>query len=544
MKAFKRIVVFFAVSMILCYLFGLIGLVRPFLLFFGLAYFGVAFLTLGKVVHLVLPRRVKDKYHKSMILFHALVLVCCVLFLCGKYVIGEYYMAGMGSPIRMTVKFALVLYTCFAGWNLLNNRKGKVTLICISAYVLFIVAGFFISPPEKSEHSEMAAADKALKQMGTLGYLEWVPAGDDADKASVVEHIPELAYQGYNLYSSYKSKHAILIDMEGKEVNRWDLDKENKYGEVWSQAVMCDNGDILAYCKDDVVLRLGPKGELRWATKTRAHHDLHIASDGTIYTVSRKDAIVKMWGWVPVPILNDIVIVMGPDGKILDEISLTLPAREVIPAKMIGRIYRHMLHPKKLGKTVKSALFDKFSFHASSVFDILHTNSVDLMERDIAKVSEKGNLLVSLRDIDTIGILDIEKQAYVWTWGPGDILEQHCAKVLDNDNILLFDNGFGRGYSRVIEVNPITGKIEWEYKADPPEEFYSSRRGGCQRLKNGNTLIMDTEGGVVFEVTKDGKTVWKFYQPDMSEDRLTRKAIRCMQRIPLGAESISNIVNR
>jgi len=198
---------------------------------------------------------------------------------------------------------------------------------------------------------------------------------------------------------------------------------------------------------------------------------------------------------------------------------------------MIGGIYLNILNPKELGKIVKSALFDKFVFHSSTAFDVLHVNSVDLVERDIAEVSEKGNLLVSLRNLDIIGIIDRKTQAYVWTWGPGDILAQHCAKVLDNDNILLFDNGFTRGYSRVIEVNPTLGRIEWEYKTDPPEEFYSGRRGGCQRLPNGNTLIMETEKGLVFEVTMDGKIVWKFYQPDLSDDRQTRSAVRCMQRI-------------
>jgi hypothetical protein len=516
----------------------MMGFVRPFLLLFGLIYFGIAFLVLGKVVHLVLPKRVKDKYRTSMIVFHVLILVCCVLVLCGKYVIGQHYMAGMASSIRMTVKLALLLYTCFVGWNLLNNPKSRITIISISAYVLFILVGFIITPPAKSEHSEIDAANKALKQVGTLGYVKWIPVGEDANKVSVVEHNPELAYQGYNLYAVHETAQAILIDMDGKEVHRWDLDKEHKYGNVWVQAELCENGDVLSYGQDHAVLRVGPKSELRWATKVRAHHYMNVASDGTISVVTRKDAIVKMWDFVPVPMLNDMVTVMSQDGKILDEISLTLPARQIIPAKTIGKIYRHVLHPKKLGKIIKSALFDRCIFHSSTLFDVLHTNSVGFLENNIEGVSPKGNFLVSLRDLNTIGILDVDTHTYVWTWGPGDILGQHCANILENDNILLFDNGFTRDYSRVIEINPATNRIEWEYKADPPENLYSGRRGGCQRLPNGNTLIMETERGLIFEVTKDGKIVWKFYYPDISDDRLTRKAIRYMHRIPPGHKGL------
>jgi hypothetical protein len=38
--------------------------------------------------------------------------------------------------------------------------------------------------------------------------------------------------------------------------------------------------------------------------------------------------------------------------------------------------------------------------------------------------------------------------------------------------------------------------------------FLSRIRGMCQRLANGNTLVVNSDGGEVFEVTPDREVVW------------------------------------
>jgi outer membrane protein assembly factor BamB len=86
--------------------------------------------------------------------------------------------------------------------------------------------------------------------------------------------------------------------------------------------------------------------------------------------------------------------------------------------------------------------------------------------------------------------------------------------MLPNGRLLIFDNGRYRGWSRVVEIDPITMKIEWEYKADG---FFTLSQGYAQRLGNGNTLITEAEKGHVFEIDKDGKKVWEFYHPDRQD---------------------------
>lgn len=139
----------------------------------------------------------------------------------------------------------------------------------------------------------------------------------------------------------------------------------------------------------------------------------------------------------------------------------------------------------------------------------------------------------------------------VWKIGPdfvpgtqehrlGQIIGQHMAHMIPNGlpgagNILMFDNGglagWGsylpglppmyptvfRDYSRVIEFNPVTMEMEWEYVHKTPNEdarkFFSWFISGAQRLQNGNTMITEGSTGRIFEVTEKGEIVWEYISP-------------------------------
>jgi hypothetical protein len=148
----------------------------------------------------------------------------------------------------------------------------------------------------------------------------------------------------------------------------------------------------------------------------------------------------------------------------------------------------------------------------------------------------------------------------VWRIGPdyfpgkpelklGQIIGQHHAHIIPRGlpgegNMMLFDNqgqaGFGRllpglpptnpnkfgAISRVIEFNPVTLDIVWEYvnvvdctgpvcaEGTPGtmnRKFFSPFLSSAQRLKNGNTLITEGIKGRVFEVTVEGEVVWEHF---------------------------------
>ena len=98
----------------------------------------------------------------------------------------------------------------------------------------------------------------------------------------------------------------------------------------------------------------------------------------------------------------------------------------------------------------------------------------------------------------------------------GPWLRQHDPDLLANGNILLFDNqghvGPG-GITRVIEVDPRNQRIVWTYAGTPEEPFESEVRSSQARLPNGNTLITESDGGRIFEVTRPGQIVWNYVNP-------------------------------
>ena len=68
----------------------------------------------------------------------------------------------------------------------------------------------------------------------------------------------------------------------------------------------------------------------------------------------------------------------------------------------------------------------------------------------------------------------------------------------------------------MIEVDPETNDIAWEYQGDPPISFYSYHISGAQRLPNGNTLICEGAPGRFFEITSNKEIVWEYVNPIMA----------------------------
>ena len=141
-----------------------------------------------------------------------------------------------------------------------------------------------------------------------------------------------------------------------------------------------------------------------------------------------------------------------------------------------------------------------------------------------------GNIVFSYRSVDIIGVIDRETGQIVWAWGPGELDGQHKPHMLPNGNILIYDNGTLRNYSRVLELNPLTEEIEWEYTADPKESFYSGYISGAQRLPNGNTLICEGGACHFFEVTPEKEVVWDYTSPFREEGAMS--TYRCLRYSP------------
>ncbi|HUF78841.1 MAG TPA: arylsulfotransferase family protein, partial [Thermoanaerobaculia bacterium] len=147
--------------------------------------------------------------------------------------------------------------------------------------------------------------------------------------------------------------------------------------------------------------------------------------------------------------------------------------------------------------------------------DALHANTVEELDGSLGARSPlfaQGNLLVSLRQLDLIAIVDPEAETVVWA-RRGPWKRQHEPSLLPSGRILLFDNRGHRGFSRLLEVDPLSGELEWTWQGDPPASFASSIAGTCVRLPGGTTLVTESVPGRAFELDAQGRIVWDFRSP-------------------------------
>jgi hypothetical protein len=118
------------------------------------------------------------------------------------------------------------------------------------------------------------------------------------------------------------------------------------------------------------------------------------------------------------------------------------------------------------------------------------------------------------------------------------LFTQHDAHWIPNGHpgqghILVFNNGSGRpggNYSSVDEiVLPVNDRGDYvrtpgkafeprepakSYSAPKKADLFSFVMGGANRLPNGNILICESVSGTILEVTPEGKTIWKYINPD------------------------------
>ena len=154
------------------------------------------------------------------------------------------------------------------------------------------------------------------------------------------------------------------------------------------------------------------------------------------------------------------------------------------------------------------------------VHDWTHMNSIFFDSTESA-------IYLSSRHLSRVTKLDYPSGEVIWNMGremPSgevdfganlDFSYQHAVKVLDNGNLMMFDNGNLRAekYSRSLEIAVTdTGdgweaSIIWEYIL--PTDKYSEFAGDSDRLGNGNTLITATTKGYMVEVNSDKEVVWE-----------------------------------
>ncbi len=421
---------------------------------------------------------------------------------------------------------------------------------------------------------------RQTKAILSLPYLSWVPVSrESGKKKGVVKHIRARSFQGLNLYSSKPRSRAHLVDMAGKVVHTWSTTegqpsaREKKWSGLWPQldlggwhhVELSPGRDIFVILGYHMLMKLDRSSQILWKACLPAHHDLDIGPDGRIYVLTASKARIR-GPEGPMTVLDNRVTVLSSGGKVQRSMSIlrgleknkataSLLQRKLKWAQFhqktnfaFYQLWVHLSLPEESVKQITKAYVDilagefKGSRRVETFFlanlqptDILHANSIQVLPRAGKGIWSAGDLLISIRELDLVVVMDPTTGRVKWGGGPGVVDHQHEPIVLKNDNILVFDNGPLARRSRVLEVNPATGKIAWSYQGTPPDSFFSAIGGGCQALPNGNVLITESVKGRVFEVTRAGETVWEFYNPDLDNPYVptARAPIYRMARVSL-----------
>lgn len=362
--------------------------------------------------------------------------------------------------------------------------------LCLAILASLAACGEPTSPSPAAPPAPQADLD----DLAALGYapqellLEEGPTG-------VVTFDESRAWHGLNLTTDERST-CLALDMNGQRVHSWHVPVHDQV----EHFALLDGGRVVTVSVDQGVTLLERDSTVVWQRALPAHHDVRPTSRGTFLVplhdesphagrVVRFDQVVELDG-------NGTEIWRWDSREHLDELAAL-----------------HLPHPLAVPAASKT----------SKIFDYFHLNSVlELPD---------GNLLVCLRNVNLIAWLDRSTGRPLRGVGPGILDFPHDPTPLRAGGVLVFDNGYHRGHSRLVELDA-EGDLAWSWEARPAEEFFSQVRGACQRLPNGNLLVTESQRGRVFELDAEGEVVWDWRNPAAASE--VRRVYR-MRRVAASA---------
>lgn len=422
-----------------------------------------------------------------------------------------------------------------SGWGERFAFIGFVFGLGLLVYLFGIATARYRLPPYGLVTSAIAAFKSNLTY--EIERLPWQYFRDeDAPVDPDVVHDPARRAPGATLISGFTSDEEVhsvrVVDEAGEVIQEWSL----RWSDVWPTdpsfipepvlsrdqqhlhgVALAKNGDIVFNFTELGTASVSPCGDIRWRVERRGHHSVDLAPDGTIWVpgiVTHYEPDERWPGYKP-PFDEFTAIHLSADGEVLDEFSINDLLKE---NGFVGLLY--LSTQNELTPIVSH--------------DTLHVNDIDVFDGGMAEgVAKKGDLLISLRNINTIILVDpdIRKIRFI---SSGKVMRQHdvdfvdgnTISVFDNNNLLdeWFDNASGeRGAqgqeSAVVTISLETGEVLGRIDRAGGEPFFTDLMGAHQWLPNGNLLIVEARAGRVLERAPDGEVVWEYFNT-VGEDLL------------------------
>ena len=327
-------------------------------------------------------------------------------------------------------------------------------------------------------------------------------------------HQPQLSTKGYTLFTPHGDTNAYLIDIEGRVVHRWHFTHIHPgYGRLLNNGNLLMTGsdiNLPPAPKDEPtkapppfeqhITRLGGyhttlvemswDGEVVWEYINKAqHHDFYRFENG--------NTMVPEWVELPADLHKRV----KGGTKMPRERLPTLLGDDLVEVDATGKEVRR-IHTWKLLDPIK----DPIHFSRRR-WEWTHLNGID--------VNAAGDIVFSARNADRVAIISVETGALKWKYDKTHA--QHNPTFTPDGNVQIFDNG--NAASRVVEVNPDTNEVAWEFYGRPSNQFFSGHISGASRLDSGNILVCEGTSGRLFEVARNHQVVWEFINPFLNNNK-------------------------
>ena len=326
---------------------------------------------------------------------------------------------------------------------------------------------------------------------------------------------PKRAFAGFTLFAPHfvESRTVYLIDLQGEVVHTWNMPyPPGLSGYLTERGTLFFNGRTSEQSflsrfpfKGGVVLEADWDGKVLWEVRHPDHHHHGIL-------LRNGNVLLHCMGEVPEEIARRVKGGMA-EGNMQ---SGQYASRPVSEADKMYSDYLAEVTPA--GHTVWVwRTWEHLDPVADGIAEVQAPRTLWAQGNSVEELPD-GDILASYRPTSTVIRISRKTGKIVWKLGPPTVAGQHAPTLVENGNVLIFDNGPHRlddsvPYSRAIEVDPATNAIVWKYQDKPAWNFFSPRMGCAQRLPNGNTLITESSFGRFFEVTKEGEIVWEYINP-------------------------------
>lgn len=362
------------------------------------------------------------------------------------------------------------------------------------------------------------------------------------------------AYDGFTLFSPNNSRNTYLINMSNQVVHSWSHTKTGGYS-----CYLLEDGTLLRSAASSnsqlngggaagVVQKIDWDGNIVWeytysSSTYRSHHDIEPMPNGNVLLIAWEVKTAAQ----AVQTGLDHSAVIWPDHIIEIEPVGTNSGNIVWQ----WHAWDHLVQDYDAAKSNYGAVANHpelldINMGSSVAGDWMHINGISYN-------SELDQIVISSHFLDEIYVIDHSTTTaeaanhsggrsgkggdILYRWGNPTNYDAPGTQVFNvvhssvwipggnpgSGNILAFNNREGESTSIVVEIVPpldASGNYTisagsafgpssptWSYTANG---FYSNHLGGCQRLPNGNTLIVESTSGYMFEVNVSGNVVWSY----------------------------------